>query len=60
MAITHIPLRYMRYIYVRLRCTSKVGVRLFVRFFVSPRREEQTDVWTRKPHPLHSEDVPGL
>ena len=46
---------YMRYICVRLRCTSKAGVRLFV----SPRREEQTDVCARKPH-LRSEGVPGL
>ena len=47
---------YVRYVYVRLRCTSKAGVRLLV----SPRREEQTDVSVLASHTLRSEGVPGL
>ena len=47
---------YVRYVYVRLRCTSKAGVRLLV----SPRREEQTDVYVLASHNLRSEGVPGL
>ena len=47
---------YVRYVYVRLRCTSKAGVRLLV----SPRREEQTDVSVLASHTLRSDVVPGL
>ena len=47
---------YVRYVYVRLRCTSKAGVRLLL----SRRREEQTDVSVLASHNLRSEGVPGL